>query len=334
MRAALTALALAMAAPAQARTCPQHTPSAPVRPAPDASYLAPDGAVRITGYNDMRGLIEAWDAAFAAAHPGVRFAPDLPSTRSAPPALIAGRSAFAPMGAEMTTADLAAYRRAVGSAPLVIRVAHDSLDPKALSGPLGVVVARDNPLASLSLPQVARLFAAEGGVRTWGDLGLKGAWAARPIHLLGIKPDAALALFLQARAFPGRPYSEALQGFGHSTDVVAAVAKDPDAIGFAAVNVASPEVKVLPLAAAPGRPPVAPSREALRAGLYPLDRQLLIYARRPLDPLVRAYLDLVLSCQGQAMVAADPLGYIPLNPAQARAERAKLRRGHAPGGGK
>ncbi|MDB5493030.1 MAG: hypothetical protein JWP86_367, partial [Phenylobacterium sp.] len=306
---------------------------APVQPPAQASYLTPDGAVRITGYNDMRGLIEAWDTAFVAANPAVRFAPDLPSTRSAPPALIAGRSALAPMGAEFTAADLAAYRRAVGSTPLVIRVAHDSLDPKALSGPLGLIVAADNPLASLTLPQVARLFAADGGARTWGDLGLTGAWAGRPIHLLGIKPDAALALFLQAKAFPGRPYSPALRGFGHSTDVVAAVAKDPDAIGFGAVNVATPEVKVLPLAAAAGRSPVAPSGEALQAGRYPLDRQLLIYARRPLDPLVRAYLSLALSCEGQAIIAADPLGYIPLTPAQARSERAKLRRGHAPGGG-
>jgi len=334
MKATLAVLALAIAAPAQAETCPPQAPSAPARPPPHAGYLTPDGAVRITGYNDMRGLIEAWDTAFAAANPGVRFVPDLPSTRSAPPALIAGRSALAPMGAEMTTADLAAYRRAIGSAPLVIRVAHDSLDPKALSGPLGVVVARDNPLGSLTLPQIARLFAADGDARTWGDLGLTGDWAARPVHLVGIKPDTALALFLQARAFPGRPYSPALQGFGHSTDVVEAVAKDPAAVGFAAVNVATPEVKVLPLATAPGRPPVAPGRGALQAGLYPLDRQLLIYARRPLDRLVRAYLSLALSCRGQAIVAADRLGYIPLTPAQARIERAKLRRGHAPWGGK
>lgn len=334
MKAVLTALALATAAPAQAGTCPPQAPPSPMRPPAQASYLTPEGAVRIVGYNDMRGLIEAWDTAFAVANPGVRFAPDLPSTRSAPPALIAGRSALAPMGAEMTTADFAAYRRAIGSAPLVIRVAHDSLDPRALSGPLGVIVASDNPLGSLTLPQIARLFAAGGGARTWGDLGLTGAWAARPIHLLGIKPDAALALFLQAKVFPSRPYSPALQGFGHSTDVVEAVAKDPAAIGFAAVNLATSAVKVLPLAAAPGRSPVAPSREALQAGRYPLDRQLLIYVRRPLDPLVRAYLSLALSCEGQAIVAADPLGYIPLTPTQARIERAKLRRGHAPRGGK
>ncbi|MDB5448088.1 MAG: hypothetical protein JWQ97_3405, partial [Phenylobacterium sp.] len=110
----------------------------------------------------------------------------------------------------------------------------------------------------------------------------------------------------------------------HSTEVAQAVAEDPEAIGFAAANAAEGGVKVLPLAVAEGQPPVAPTRRALQDGRYPLDRQLLIYARRPLDPLVRAYLDLALSCEGQAVVAADPLGYIPLTPAQARAERAKL----------
>jgi phosphate transport system substrate-binding protein len=299
-------------------------------PPPEASYLTRDGAVRIVGYNDMAGLIARWDALYSARHPGVRFAPDLPATKAAPPALLSGRSALAPMGAEMTPEDLARIRDAWGAEPLAVRVAHDSLDPRALSGPLGIVVARGNPLKSLTLGQVAALFAADGTARTWGDLGLTGDWAARPVHLLGLNPDTALARFLQARAFPGRPYRPELQGFGHSTDVVAATAADPLAIGIAAVNVATPGVRVLRLAAE-GERPVAPTRAALQAGAYPLDRSLLIYVRRPLDPFVRAYLELVLSPEGQAAVAQDPLGYIPLTPREARAEQARLA-GDAPPG--
>jgi len=53
-------------------------------------------------------------------------------------------------------------------------------------------------------------------------------------------------------------------------------------------------------------------------------RFLLIYARRPLLPLVREFLRLVLSREGQEVVAASPQGYLPLSAAEAAAERAKL----------
>jgi phosphate transport system substrate-binding protein len=69
---------------------------------------------------------------------------------------------------------------------------------------------------------------------------------------------------------------------------------------------------------------VALTEENLRAGAYPLDRFLLIYARQPLDPLVREYLRFVLSPEGQGVIARGSLGYLPLNDAELAAERAKL----------
>jgi phosphate transport system substrate-binding protein len=301
-----------------------HAPAGALAPPARASVLDASGAVRIVGYNDMAGMVARWDALFARLHPGVRFAPDLPATRAAPPALIAGRSLLAPMGAEMTPQDLAALQAADGAPPIAIAVAHDSLSPKALSGPLGVIVSQDNPLQALTLDQVARIFADGGGVTTWGDLGLTGAWRDRQVHRIGLKSGTALADALRARAFPGRDYDPAVRGLAQSREVAQAVAEDPDAVGFASLNAAG-GARALAIAARAGETPIRPTRDMLRTGLYPLDRQLLIYARRPLDPVARAYLELVLSCEGQAAVAADPLGYIPLTPAQAAAERAKFR---------
>jgi phosphate transport system substrate-binding protein len=330
----ISAAALRLAAAIIGAACPAGAPHAPAAlpaPPPGATYLDHDGAVRIVGYNDMRAMFEGWDAALALRFPsGVRFALDLPSTRSAPAALIEGRSAMAPMGAEMTRDDLREAAAEFGAAPIMIRVAHDSLDARALSGPLGLVVANDSPLAALTLGQIAQIYAAGGALTTWGQLGLKGVWAHEPIHRLGLRPETALGQWLQARLFAGRAFAPDLVGFGHSDEVVRAVARDPLAIGFASLNVPVTDVKVLPISRGPGRAPVAPTRLALQTGSYPLDRQLLIYAHRPLDPFVRGYLMLVLSCEGQAVVAADPAGYIPLTPAQAAAEREKLAEGAEP----
>src|SRR3989442_762544 len=143
-----------------------------------AAYVATDGAIRIVGYNDMRDMLETIVARFVAAHPGTRIALDLPGTRFARAALAAGPSALAPRGAKFPPPQLADYRKTVGDDPLEFRVAHASLDPRALSGPLAIFVHRDNALASLTLAQVARAF--NGDASRWGDLGATGEGVGRP----------------------------------------------------------------------------------------------------------------------------------------------------------
>jgi phosphate transport system substrate-binding protein len=81
---------------------------------------------------------------------------------------------------------------------------------------------------------------------------------------------------------------------------------------------------VLPLAARAGDEPVAPTEENIVANRYPLDRFLLIYAPRPVTPLVREFLRLVLSREGQQAVAATPQKYLPLSAEDAAKERSRL----------
>ena len=275
-----------------------------------ARDFTPAGAIAIVGYNDMAEMIGALDARFASLHPGFQFAPDLKGTRTAPPALAAGVSAFAPMGAEFSARELADYRAVVGAEPLMFRIAHCSLDPRALSGPLAIIVHRDNPLAALTLPALARIYA-------------EGDPVLRPC---GLKASAALGLFFRARVLGERPFTADFSGFAQSAEVVAHVAADPHAIGFAALNraIVEPGVKILALAPGEGAPPVAPTRETILAGGYPLDRFLLIYARAPLDPFVREYLRLVLSKEGQKIIGAGSIGYLPLSETEAAAEFSKL----------
>ena len=287
-----------------------------------AGYVSTDGAVKVVGYNDMRDMLEALTPIFTKAHPGIRFEWDLKGTRFAPAALSAGASAFAPMGAEFTPAQLAEFRRATGEEPLAIRVAHASVDPRALSGPLGIFVHSDNPLAALTLKQVARVFTGEA-VR-WGELGLTGAWADRPIRIYGVDRNLVLAQVLKAKALDGRDFASEMRGFPQSADVVNRVGQDTSGIGFAAAMRSTTRVRALAIASREGGQAVAPTAESIMAGTYPLDRFLLIYVRRPISPIAREFLRLVLSSEGQAVIAAAPQGYLPLHPGEAAAERAKL----------
>jgi phosphate transport system substrate-binding protein len=304
---------------------PHYVPH-PVSLPKEARYLTPEGEIMVIGYNDMFGMLTALNGRFAADHPGYKFKLELKGTRTAPPALTQGLSAFAPMGAEFSDADLAAYRSATGSDPVVFRIAHASLNPRARSGPLAIYVHRNNPLEILAMDVAARIFAPQNTgdeITNWNQLGLPNA----PIRPCGLSEETALGRFMQKHKFGGRRYATNFTGFSQSADAVRRVSEDPEAICFAALNLATPKVKVLAITAA-GEPPSQGSAADIVAGRYPLDRYLYIYIRRlpgqALDPIAREYLRLVLSREGQEAIAREDLEYLPLNASDLAQELAKL----------
>jgi phosphate transport system substrate-binding protein len=314
----------------------------------------------IIGYNDMAGIVAGCDELYARDHPSTVFTLALKGTRTAPLALASGQSLLAPMGAEFSDAELAQYRALAGSEPVALRVAHASLNPVALSGPIGIYVARDNPLHSLTVGQVNAVFT-RGRSMVWGDLGLTGEWAARPIEPIGLGRNTALGIYMQRKALaapngigntqaqPGEhdrgpqasvPYTESsqllappphgrdLMGLLQSAAVVAAVGQHPFSIGFASANRVTPRVKLLSIAPAANAAPVECTAANVQAGRYPYDRFLFIYLRRnhagAIEPAAAAYVRLMLSPSGQNAIAAAQPGYLPLDPAEITQQLARL----------
>lgn len=307
---------------------PSHGPT-DVEIPDDASFVTSDGRVRVVGYNDMRDLLEALATRFNEAHPGITFELDLRGTRYAPAALARGASAFAPMGAVFTPGQLADYRRQQPLDPACFRVAHASLDPAALSGPLAVFVNEDNPLQSLSLEQLRGVFA--GAVRTWGELGLAAPWAGRAITGYGLREGTALWHEFSALVMGEEDMAPTVTWLPQSAEVVDRVVSDPGGIGFAAAMRVKPGARVVPLRPRPDDQSVLPTRTTLAEGRYPLDRFLYICVTRPMPAVAREFLRLMLSRDGQQAVAATPQRYIPLSATDAAAEHTRLARLDAQG---
>src|SRR5260370_34215730 len=99
------------------------------------------------------------------------------------------------MGAEFARTQRAEYRATVCADPVEFSVAHASLDPGALSGPLAVFVHRDTPLASVTVDQLRRIYTGE--TSRWGELGLDRAWTERAVHSYGVERGTPLALSFQ-----------------------------------------------------------------------------------------------------------------------------------------
>jgi phosphate transport system substrate-binding protein len=183
----------------------------------------------------------------------------------------------------------------------------------------------------MTVADVSRIFTAGnpgGDVSTWGQLGETGDWAQAAIHPVAGSEHAGFGSYLKATHFAGRPLAADVEPAPNTGEVLKRVAADAQAIGIAATGRRDPGVKVLALAAAPGAPFATGEPGSRDAGAYPFGRYLYLYVRKqpgkPIDPFVKAYLRLVLSREGQAIIAAQPDGYLPLTAAEAARELAKL----------
>lgn len=325
LQAALAVLVLLMPSisAAQGQVCPDWAPHwqpSALTPVTQARYLAADGRIRIVGYNDMAEMLGALAKLFTMAHPEFRFELILRGTRTGPPALITGETLFAPMGAEFTAADLAAYRKIHDNEPLVVKVAHASLKPGAITSPLGIYVHRDNPVKAISMKMLRNIFTGRDRkpvITRWGQIGGKSEWKTRSVRPVGMGRSTALGLFMRDHKWRGKEYTTNVVEMRQSREVVSYIARTPEAIGFANLSNASDQVRLVPLVDDSSGEMFAGTEAEVRSGRYPLDRHLLIYLsltdNGALDPVAREWLALALSCEGQSVIASGTLGYLPLN---------------------
>ncbi len=323
--------------------------SAATAPDPDAPVYRPDpnvaGTIRIWGDDQMTALVTRWETGFRRYQPQVRFETRLLGTGTAMAGLYCGVADVAFMGRDATPKEIKGFQWVFRHPPLPVDVATGSRDAAGRSPAIIVFVHRTNPLARLTLAQLQAIVACqppEGSrpLRTWGQLGLVGAWRDRPIHVYTYDTATGTGLFLQrvvmhdsrkwawthVTEFRGsvRPDGSAVSV---SQQVGEAVARDPGGLGFATWRAAGPRVHAVDLATGPAGPFCEATASNLVGRTYPLARLLPAYLNRepgrPLNPPLRAFLRYILSRQGQDDIVRQG-GFLPLSPETIRRERAKL----------
>lgn len=299
--------------------------AAPVQVDPDLPVYqrvpGVSGNLNSIGSDTLNNLMTFWAEGFQALYPNVRIQVEGKGSSTAPPALIEGTSQLGPMSREMKGAEIDAFERKFGYKPTAIRVAIDTL---------AVFVHRDNPIESLTLAQVDSIFSTtrkRGGppVERWGDLGLTGPWANRPLSLYGRNSASGTYGFFKEHALLGGDFKPQVKEQPGSSSVVQGVANDPAGVGYSGIGYKTSGVRAVPLVGADGKPH-EPTLENALNGDYPLARFLYIYVNkppgRPLDRLTAEFLRYVLSRAGQEVVVKD--GYYPLPAAVAEEELKKL----------
>ena len=283
------------------------------------------GNVKSIGSDTMNNLMALWAEGFTKMYPNVKIEIEGKGSSTAPPALIAGTAQFGPMSRPMKSAEIDNFQKKFGYPPVGLRTSLDML---------AVFVHKDNPIAKrgLTLQEVDAIFSVNrrGGhpndIRTWGDLGLTGEWANKPIDLYGRNAASGTYGYFKEHALFNGDYKPTVKEQPGTSSVVQGVASDRFAIGYGGIGYLTADVLAVPLAAAPGKPYVPAEPSHAYTGDYPLSRFLYIYVNyKPgsqLDPLRREFIRYMFSREGQSDVVKD--GYFPITAAIARQELAKV----------
>lgn len=337
-RTALALYALLVTGGARADLAPVPDPDLPayspavVTVPVDSRYRTSDGTIRIGGAEHTRFLLERASALFVRTHPGLKLVDVSTGASSTLPLLTHGQLLIGSIGRPVNPLETAAFKRVVGAEPLEIRVAHAANDTsRHLATSLAVYVNCDNPIARLTTDQVSKMLSVGnpgGDYSRWGQLGLKGVWTERLIHPIGTPEYTGFGVWMQANQLGGRSYSSAYEEYGSTNEILARLENEPGGIAVAAINRDTAHIKQVAVATRPEGPWVTGTAAEVQANAFPYGRFLYFYVRRapgtPIDPVAREYLRMLLSREGQAMLAAQPNGYIPLTAAEATVERAKL----------
>jgi phosphate transport system substrate-binding protein len=269
------------------------------------------GRLKSVGSDTMNNLLALWSEDFRKFYPSVRVEIEGKGSGTAPPALIQGTTDFGPMSRDMNPDEIAQFTSAFGYPPTQLPVAIDML---------AVFVHQDNPLESLTLEQLDALFSVgrKKGfgkeIRTWGDLGLTGDWANKPISLYGRNPASGTYVYFKEHVLEKGDFKPTVKQLGGCSAVIQGVATDKYAIGYSGIGYKTADVKVIPLARNKKSRPVPAEPQYGYDGTYPLSRFLLLSInykpKSVMTPSTAEFIRFVFSRQGQTDVIKE--GFLPV----------------------
>jgi len=281
------------------------------------------GSMKSIGSDTLNNLMTLWSESFRSFYPSVKVEIEGKGSSTAPPALIQGTSQFGPMSRQMKPKEMDAFEKKFGYKPAKIRVAVDAL---------AVFVHKDNPIQSLTLKQLDAIFSKnrKGGyaknIRTWGDLGITGKWARKPISIYGRNSaSGTYGYFKKVALFKG-DYKDTVKEQPGSSAVVQGIASDLFGIGYSGVGYKTADVKTVPLSMDEGEESFDANAENAYSGDYPLSRFLYVYVNknpsRKFDLMQAEFIKFVMSKPGQQIVIKD--GYYPVSNGISKSDKQAL----------
>lgn len=252
------------------------------------------------GSDTLLSVAQAWAEAYAAVQPSVAVAVTGGGSGTGISALLNGTVDIANSSRPISDKEREEANRR-GVHPKEVVVGYDAL---------AVFVHPANPLKSISLAQLAGIYGDGGAIERWSQLG---------VQVPGCPSDAIILISRQNNSGTYQYFAEAVlqkndfklgsRDMHGSKDVVDLVAHTPCAIGYSGLAYSIPEVAMLCVAKVDGQPCVPPNLKNARDQSYPIARPLFMYTDGAPRAHVAAYLDWIMSDEGQCVIYDK--GYAP-----------------------
>ncbi len=279
---------------------------------PDYSHASGiSGNLSSVGSDTLANLMTLWAEEFKREYPNVNIQIQAAGSSTAPPALTEGTSNIGPMSRKMKSKEIESFEKRYGYKPTAIPVAIDAL---------AVFIHKDNPIEGMTIPEIDAIFSStrkckhKSDISKWGDLGMTGNWKKQDIQIYGRNSVSGTYGYFKKKGLCKGDFKNTVNEQPGSASVVQSVSASINGIGYSGIGYKTSGVKAVPLTKKAGKPFIEANADNAISGAYPLSRFLYVYVNKhpnkPLAPLEREFIKMVLSKTGQEVVVKD--GYIPL----------------------
>ena len=277
----------------------------------------------------LANISQRWIAAFKEYYPNVTVEVPPPySGKVGAKELVGGKVDFALVSRELVPSDVTSFQAKFGYLPTSVPVMGGTYRAFGFLDAIVFFVNKDNPIDHLTFKQLDGIFSktdhrGSEPIRTWGQLGVKGEWADKQIHLYAVKPWNGFEEFVRENVLsvPGKrgEWREDANFYETVFPIAPHVTEDKYGIGYAGIAYTTDDVKLIGVSADDSGKPIRPTYDEVAKAEWPLSR--LVYCNinksptKPLDPVLSEWVRFILSKQGQEVVLQQAI-YIPLRASQ------------------
>ena len=263
-----------------------------------ASFVSPSvaraGSITVKGSDTMVVLGQRWAEEYMKAHKDTTIQIQGGGSGTGISALINGTTDICDASRAMKDAEKKQIEEKSTKPVTEVVVAKDGLS---------VYVNGTNGVKELSMPQLKGIFT--GKITNWKEVG----GADSKIIVYSRENSSGTYVFFKEHVLENADYTPRAQTLPGTAAVVNAVVKDKNAIGYGGAAYAK-GLKILKVKKDDKAAAIEPTAATVKDGTYPLSRPLFFYTRHDVPAEGKAFIDWVLSAQGQGI--AEKVGYFPV----------------------
>jgi len=297
----------------------QHVPKLDPNLPPYAPVQGVNAVIESIGADSLTDVWEEWKTGFKALQPQAQFKVTNGLSTTAVKALLDNTAPMIHLARELTLEEHQAFEKKFGYAPTRLVVCYDAFI---------VFVNAGNPIKDIGMDQLDAAYSTthragyktDSPVDTWGELGVRGDYAKRPIHLYMRAEGTASRSAIRDLVLLKGKYKATVTDAVDWPSIAEAVMTDASGIGIATLSNWLARNKTLAVTPLQAKDPVPPTQENVVSGKYPLARTYYLYVNRApgklLSPAIAEFLQYILSREGQTAVAQASLYPVPADIAQ------------------